>query len=225
MSKVPESLERLVTALTEMPGVGRRTAERLAHHLLRVPEADALALADAIREARARIRPCPICGSPSEVLPCEVCADPARDAATILVVETARDLRAIEDAGVYRGVYHVLGGRVSPLEGVNVEHLALAALIERVRTARGDPTVRESTAHAAPDQESPRRDVPICEVIVATNPDLEGDGTALHVERALAGTGARVTRLARGLPTGGSLEFASKTVIADALENRRSRGA
>ena len=209
VAKVPESLDRLVAQLTELPGVGRRTAERLAHHLLQVPESEALALADAIREARARIRPCSICRSPSEIEPCDVCADPARDASIVLVVETARDLRAIEDAGAYRGVYHVLGGRVSPLEGVNAEHLAIEVLVERVR---------------AKDGASPVRGVVVREVIVATNPDLEGDGTALHVERALAGTGVIVTRLARGLPSGGALEFASKTVIADALENRRPRG-
>lgn len=209
MAKVPESLERLVESLTELPGVGRRTAERLAHHLLGVPELDALALADAIREARARIHPCSICRSPAETEPCDVCADPQRDASIVLVVETARDLRAIEDAGAYRGVYHVLGGRISPLEGVGAEHLSLAALIERVRAIEGSATIRG---------------VAVREVIVATNPDLEGDGTALHVERALAGTSATVTRLARGLPSGGSLEFASRTVIADALEHRRPRG-
>lgn len=204
MAKTPESLDRLVTRLTDLPGVGRRTAERLAHHLLRVPEAEALALADAIREARALIRPCSTCHAPSETDPCDVCADPARDRSTVLVVETARDLRAIEDAGAYRGVYHVLGGRVSALEGLGVEHLSLAALVARVVAA--DPAM------------------PVREVIVATNPDLEGDGTALHVEKALLPTGVRVTRLARGLPSGGALEFASRTVIADALEHRRSRG-
>ena len=204
MAKVPESLERLVTRLTDLPGVGRRTAERLAHHLLRVPEAEAIALADAIREARARIRPCATCHAPAESDPCDVCADPARDRSTVLVVETARDLRAIEDAGVFRGVYHVLGGRVSALEGLTVEHLSLEALVARVRTGDGAGPVRE--------------------VIVATNPDLEGDGTALHVEQALRSTGARVTRLARGLPSGGALEFASRTVLADALEHRRARG-
>ncbi len=203
MAKTPESLDRLVTRLTELPGVGRRTAERLAHHLLRVPEAEAIALADAIREARARIHPCSTCHAPSETDPCDVCADPARDRSVVLVVETARDLRAIEDAGAFRGVYHVLGGRVSALEGLGVEHLSLEALVARVRG--GSETS------------------PIREVIVATNPDLEGDGTALHVEKALLPTGVRVTRLARGLPSGGALEFASRTVIADALEHRRPR--
>lgn len=221
MAKTPESLERLVTRLTDLPGVGRRTAERLAHHLLRVPEAEALALADAIREARAKIRPCSTCHAPAETDPCDVCADPARDRSVVLVVETARDLRAIEDAGAFRGVYHVLGGRVSALEGVGVEHLSLEALVARVRPLA---TPSSDAVADAPTGDTPVAHGPVAEVIVATNPDLEGDGTALHVERALAGTGVRVTRLARGLPSGGALEFASKTVIADALEHRRARG-
>jgi len=196
IAKTPESLERLVERLMDLPGVGRRTAERLAHHILRVPEQDALALAEAIREARARIRPCSRCKAPAEADPCPVCADAGRDPTRILVVETARDLQAIEDGCVWTGVYHVLGGRVSPLEGVGPEALSLDALVERAR------------AGAA-------------EICIATNPDLEGDGTALHVAKALEGTGVTVTRLARGLPTGGSLEYVSRAVLADALENRR----
>jgi recombination protein RecR len=195
----PESLARLVEALEGLPGVGRRTAERLAHHLLRVPEADALALADAIREARARIRPCSVCRAPSERDPCPVCADPARDAGLVLVVETARDLRAVEDSGAWRGVYHVLGGRVSPIEGVGPEALALDALVRRARSGS------------------------LREVVIGTNPDLEGDGTGLHVAKALAGVeGVAVTRLARGMPAGGAIEYVSKAVLADALENRRA---
>ena len=181
-----------------LPGVGRRTAERLAHHLLRVPEAEALALADAIREARERIRPCSVCGAPSESDPCPVCSDGSRDRGLVLVVETARDLVALEASGTWKGVYHVLGGRVSPLEGVGPEALSLAALT--LRAASG--AVRE--------------------IVIATNPDLEGDGTALHVERALrlAAPTVRVTRLARGLPSGGAIEYVSKAVLSDAIENR-----
>jgi len=195
----PRSLEALVEALSTLPGVGRRTAERLAHHLLRAPEAEALAIADAIREARERIRPCSTCGAPSETDPCAVCGDASRDAGLVLVVETARDLRALEDSGAWRGTYHVLGGRVSPLEGVGPDAIALDALVARARSG----AVRE--------------------VVVATNPDLEGDGTALHVARALAAAApdVRVTRLARGLPTGGAIEFASRAVLADAIEHRR----
>lgn len=196
MSATPKSLEHLVERLMTLPGVGRRTAERLAHHLVRTPEAEALSVADAIREARARIRPCSRCHAPAETDPCPICADPARDGALVLVVETARDLEAVESSGAWKGVYHVLGGRVSSVEGVGPDTLSLDALAERVRTG-------------------------VREVCVATNPDLEGDGTALHVAKALEGTGVPVTRLARGVPAGGSLEFLAKTVLAEAIENRR----
>jgi recombination protein RecR len=194
-SVVPKSLEHLVERLATLPGVGRRTAERLAHHLVRVPEAEALSIADAIREARERIRPCSTCRAPSESDPCPICADPARDHGLVLVVESARDLRSVEDSGAWRGVYHVLGGRVSPIEGVGPESLALDVLAVRVRSG-------------------------VREVCVATNPDLEGDGTALHVAKALEGTGVPVTRLARGVPAGGALEYLSKSVLAEAIENR-----
>jgi recombination protein RecR len=202
VSRPPASLEALIEALRTLPGVGRRTAERLAHHLLRTPEAEALGLADAIRAARERIRPCSVCGAPDESDPCPVCADPARDAGLVLVVESARDLRALEDSGTWRGVYHVLGGRVSPLEGVGPEALFLGALVERARSGR------------------------LREVVIATNPDLEGDGTALHVAKALkdAAPALVVTRLARGLPAGGAIEYVSKSVLADAIDHRRPAG-
>ena len=199
----PKSLETLVEALTGLPGVGRRTAERLAHHLLKVPEEEALGIADAIREARARIKPCSRCGAPAETDPCPICADPSRDHGLVLVVETARDLRALDASGTWRGGYHVLGGHVSPLEGVGPESLALSALVERAASG----AVRE--------------------IVIATNPDLEGDGTALHVARALAAAAPAVvvTRLARGLPAGGAIEYVSKAVLSDAIENRRAAGA
>jgi len=202
VARTPKALEALVEGLMGLPGVGRRTAERLAHHLLRVPEAEALALADAIRAARERIRPCSACGAPAEADPCPVCADPSRDHGLVLVVETARDLRALEDSAAWRGVYHVLGGRVSPLEDVGPEALTLSALVARAQ--RGE----------------------LREVVIATNPDLEGDGTALHVARALkaAAPAVPVTRLARGLPSGGAIEYVSKAVLSDAIENRRTAG-
>lgn len=196
MSATPKSLEHLVERLGTLPGVGRRTAERLAHHLVRVDAEEALSIADAIREARARIRPCSTCHAPAESDPCPLCADPARDPGLVLVVETARDLEAVEQSGAWRGRYHVLGGRVSSVEGVGPETLSLSALVERVRTG-------------------------VREVVVATNPDLEGDGTALHVVRAVAACGVPVTRLARGVPAGGSLEYLAKTVLAEAIEQRR----
>jgi recombination protein RecR len=200
-SRVPESLERLQEALERLPGIGPRSAARLAHHLLRTPEPEALGLADAIRAARARIRPCSGCGAPAESDPCPLCADVARDRSVLLVVESARDLLAVEGAGGYRGLYFVLGGRLSPLEGVDADQLPLRAL----------------AARAAADE--------VREVCLGTNPDLEGDGTALAVEAALeplvASKGLVLTRLARGLPSGGQIEYQSAPVLADAFEGRR----
>ncbi len=196
----PPSLEKLLAALERLPGIGPRSAGRIAHHLLRIPEARALELADAIRDARERIRPCGRCRAPSERDPCSLCADASRDASTLLVVETARDLYAIEQTGRYRGLYYVLGGRLSPLEGVTPKDLHLGGLVARV----ADGTVREAC--------------------VATNPDLEGDGTARALERALAGKGVRVTRLARGLPAGGQIEYQNSAVLSEAFERRTPVG-
>lgn len=200
----PESLTALLEQLERLPGVGPRSAQRLAHHLLRVPESDALALADAIRAVRERIRPCSLCRAPSEGDPCPTCSDPARDRSLLLVVESPRDLNAIEATGAYRGLYFVLGARLSPLEGVDAQALGLEDLARR----------------AAMDE--------VREVVVGTNPDLEGDGTALAVIDAVRGArgdterGApRITRFARGLPTGGQIEYQNASAIADAFEGRR----
>ena len=207
-ASTPESLEALLEQLERLPGIGPRNAARLAHHLLRVPEEEAYALADAIRSARERIRPCSTCRSPAEVDPCPLCADPARDRSLLLVVETPRDLAAVEATGAYRGLYYVLGARLSPLEGVDATALDLEGLQRRAAT----PEVRE--------------------VCIGTNPDLEGDGTALAVVDALTQVSdgpshagdthpLRVTRLARGLPTGGQIEYQNASAIADAFEGRR----
>ncbi len=193
----PPSLVRLVAELERLPGIGRRSAERLAHHLIRVPEARALELADAIRAARSKIRPCGRCRAPSERDPCATCDDPARDARLLMVVETARDQTAMEDAGGFPGLYFVLGGRLSPLEGVSAEDLDLDALAARVSSGGVE------------------------EVCIATNPDLEGDGTARALERTLLPLGVKVTCLARGLPTGGQIEYQSAAVLAEAFEGRR----
>jgi recombination protein RecR len=196
----PERLEALVACLERLPGIGPRSAARLAHHLLRVPEDEALALAEAIAEARARIRPCSSCRAPAEVDPCPTCADPTRDGRVLLVVETPRDLAAVESTGAYRGLYFVLGARLSPLEGVDESALDLDGL--RERAARSCVT----------------------EVCIGTNPDLEGDGTALALLDALSSLPVRVTRLARGLPTGGQIEHQNASAIADAFEGRREAG-
>lgn len=193
----PESLQKLIEELNRLPGIGEKSAERIAFHLLKRPESEALALADAIRDVKTRAHACSRCANVADVDPCPVCRDAARDPGVLCVVEQSRDLWAIEQAGTYRGQYHVLQGRVAPLEGIGPEHLTLSLLVERVK--RGG----------------------IREVILATNPNLEGDGTALYVQKALEGTGVRLTRLARGIPAGSSLEFASRAILVDAMEGRR----
>ncbi len=192
-----ESMDRLLEELGRLPGVGRRTAERLAHHLLRVTDDEALALAIAIRDVKRNTRSCSVCATVTEDDPCGICADARRDATRICVVEQPRDVIAMEEATAWRGRYHVLGGRVSPLDGVGAADLTIARLAKRVRE------------HG------------VTEVVVATSPDLEGDGTALHVERALAETGVRVSRIARGVPTGTSLENASAAMLQDAIRGRQ----
>jgi recombination protein RecR len=191
-------VERLIQVLGRLPGVGAKTAERLGHHLLKCPAEEALALADAIREARDRIRHCEACHHLTEADSplCVICRDPRRDGSVICVVEQSRDLLALERAGSYSGVYHVLLGRLAPLQGIGPEQLTLASLDRRVRAGG------------------------VREVILATNPTLEGDGTAMLVANRLADAGVSVTRLARGLASGSTLEFANKEMLADALAGR-----
>ncbi len=193
----PESLRRLIEELNRLPGIGEKSAERIAFHLLKQPNAEAVRLADAIRDLKDRAHACSRCANVADLDPCPICRDAARDASVLCVVEQSRDLWAIEQAGTYRGHYHVLQGHVAPLEGIGPEHLTLPLLVQRVR----DGGVRE--------------------VILATNPNLEGDGTALYVQKALDGTGVRLTRLARGIPAGSSLEYASRAILVDAMEGRR----
>jgi len=193
------TVDSLVRALGRLPGVGARTAERLAHHLLRCPPEEALALADAIRASRDHIHHCSMChhlAEADEAL-CGICRDPRRDGGLICVVEQSRDLMAIEKSGSYAGVYHVLLGRLAPLQGVFEDQLTLESLQRRL----DEGAVRE--------------------VILATNPTLEGDATARLVADLLADTGVAVTRLARGLASGGALEFANKEMLADAVSGRQ----
>jgi recombination protein RecR len=192
------AIDRVVQEFTRLPGIGPKTAERLTHHLLTGDRRQALALADALRAVVESVRPCRQCFHLTEGERCSVCLDPKRDPGLVCVVETPRDLAALERMGGYRGLYHVLGGRLAPLDGVGPDRLTLDALAERVRAG----AVRE--------------------VILATSPTLEGDGTALFVANLLAPTGVAVTRLARGLPSGGSLEFANTQMLADALDGRRT---
>jgi recombination protein RecR len=196
----PESLKRLISELERLPGVGTKTAERLAFHILKAANDDALRLAVAIRDVKKNLRPCSSCALPTEQDPCAICADPSRDRATICVVEQPKDVYALEKGGVFRGLYHVLMGTIALLEGIEAKDLTIDALEARVRAGG------------------------VREVILATNPNFEGDSTSLHLSRLLAPLGVKVTRIARGLAAGSTLEYASKTMIEDALEGRREVG-
>lgn len=192
------AIDDLVTELAKLPGIGRKTAQRLTFHLLNLPPEAAARLADAIRRARERVTACPTCGNLTDDAVCGICADPRRDATVLCVVEQASDAAAIERAGGFRGRYHVLGGRLSPLDGIGPDALRLEPLVRRVSNGSG-----------------------VREVIVATNPSMEGEVTATYVLQLLKPTGIRVTRIARGLPVGGDLEYADGVTIAQAMVARR----
>ena len=190
------SVDNLIVQLARLPGVGRRTAQRLAFHLLKASEADALALADAIREVKERIGFCTECGNLAEEPLCQICADARRDRSLICVVEDPSDLVALERTHEYRGLYHVLGGALSPIDGVDPEDLRIAELVARVE--RGG----------------------VAEVLLATNPTMTGEATAAFIADRLRGR-VRVTRLASGLPVGGDLEYADEVTLGRALAGRR----
>ncbi|MFM7033845.1 MAG: recombination mediator RecR [Planctomycetia bacterium] len=197
MAEKRGAIVRLIDYFADLPSIGRKSAERLAYHVLRMPQAEALAFADAIRAVKEKLRPCSTCFNLTEHDECEICTDSRRDHSVVCVVEQVRDLFAIEQAGSYRGLYHVLQGRIAPLEGVGPEKLTIDALVDRVK--RGG----------------------INEVIMGTTPNVEGDGTALAVAERLGGLSVEVTRLARGLTVGASLEQANRDMLADALAGRR----
>ncbi|HHH75517.1 MAG TPA: recombination protein RecR [Phycisphaerae bacterium] len=197
MAGYSESIERLMAELGRLPGIGARTAERLAFHLLKASDEDALALASAISDVKSRIHPCRVCFNLAEDELCSVCSDTSRDGRTICVVEQPKDLLALEATGTFRGVYHVLMGQIAPLENINPEDLTIDALISRVRA--GD----------------------IDEIILATNPTVAGDMTALHIQGELEQMDVKITRLARGLPAGGQIEYSSRTILSDAINERR----
>ena len=192
------AIEELVGEFAKLPGIGRKTAQRLTYFLLKQPRDESARLARAVAALGERVRACSRCGNLTEADPCAICADPRRDAAVICVVEEASDVAAIERAGEYRGLYHVLGGRLSPLDGVGPDQLSVAPLTERVRNGSA-----------------------VREVILATNPSVEGEATAHYLERALRPHGVTVSRLARGLPAGSELEYADGETIAQAIAMRR----
>jgi recombination protein RecR len=207
------AIEELTGEFSRLPGIGRKTALRLTYHLLKRPPDEIRRLARALAAVAEGVRACSRCGNLTESDPCWVCANPRRDPAVICVVEEAADIGAIERAGQYQGLYHVLGGRLSPLEGIGPEELNLAALLDRLRAPAEDGATQDEATEGAP----PR----VAEVIVATNPSVEGEATALYLQKLIGPLGVRVTRLARGLPVGGDLEYADGVTIAEALAGRR----
>ena len=194
------SVEKLIKAFSRLPGIGEKTAGRLTYFLLKIPAEQVNQLADAIRELKEKVVFCSVCRNITEQDTCEICRNPRRDRSVICVVEEPSDIQAIETAGSFRGLYHVLGGRLSPLDGVSPDDLSLDLFLQRVE--QSDPAISE--------------------VIVATNPSVEGDATALYIQRLLADKDVSVSRIACGLPAGGHLEYMDSFTISQALQGRHS---
>ena len=196
-SAYTESMNRLIEEFEKLPGIGPKSAERLAFHVLKCRSDEAMALADAIRDVKNKTKRCEICYNFSEKATCEICSDPRRDKSLICVVEQPKDVISLEKTGTCKWVYHVLGGHIAPLEGIEPGDLTIQQLADRVR----DGNVKE--------------------LIMATNPNMAGDGTTLYISSLLRATGVKITRLARGLPTGTTIEYASGKMLNDAIIGRR----
>ena len=197
MSELTDSVLHMIDQLAKLPGIGRKSAERLAYHILRVNKTEAMALADSIRDVRENVRYCDSCFNLAESTQCKICLDSRRDDSLLCIVQQPRDLIAIEQSGMYNGLYHVLLGRIAPLENIGPDQLTIDPLITRV--AQG--TFKE--------------------IIMATNPTVEGDGTALHISNLLADMDVSITRLARGITQGSILEYTNKEIVADAISGRQ----
>jgi len=196
-SAYTESLNKLIEEFGKLPGVGPKTAERLAFYILKTQPAEAMALAEAIKDVKTKIKRCQICYNYSEKRICEICSDANRDKEIICVVEQPKDVIALEKTGACKWVYHVLGGHIAPLENVEPDDLTIDKLVERVRSGN------------------------VKEVIMATNPNITGDGTALYISSLIKSIGVKITRLARGLPTGSTIEYASGKMLTDAIIGRQ----
>lgn len=192
-----ESLNKLIEEFGKLPGVGAKTAERLAFHILKAEPAEAVALAKAISDVKNKIKRCEVCCNLSEERICQICSDKRRDKDIICVVEQPKDVIALEKTGTCRWVYHVLGGHIAPLDGVEPSDLTIEKLVKRIRGGS------------------------VKEIIMATNPNMAGDGTALYISSLLKDTGVKITRLARGLPTGSTIEYASGKMLTDAITGRQ----
>jgi recombination protein RecR len=197
-------IDELTREFSRLPGVGPKTAIRLVYHLLKRPTEASFRLSTAIRTVAERVGPCATCGNFTEAEECEVCLNPRRDPGVLCVVEEAFEVGAIERTGTFKGLYHVLGGRLSPLDGIGPEQLSIADLLERVDPQAGPELVQE--------------------VIIATNSSVEGEATAIYLENVIRPLGVRVTRLARGIPVGSDLEYVDGSTIAEALAGRREMG-
>jgi len=195
MASTLRSIEELVEKLSKFPGIGRKTAQRMAYHILNLPKEDVFSLAEAIRGVKEKVKLCSICFNLTEEDPCPICTDPQRDRSIICVVEEPKDVLTIEQAGGYNGLFHVLGGVISPLDGVGPEELRVRELAVRLREG-------------------------VKEVIIATNPTTEGEATALYLSKFIKQLGIRVTRIARGIPMGGELEYADRATLSKAIEGR-----
>lgn len=191
-----QSLNNLIEQFAKLPGIGPKTAERLTFHVLKADTQEAMALAEAISDVKKNIRQCKICFNLAESETCPICADPRRDKSIICVVEQPKDVISLEKTGLCKWTYHVLNGHIAPLEGIEPGDLTIDALIKRIRTGG------------------------VAEIVMATNPNLEGDGTALYIHSLLSTMNVKITRLARGLPTGSTIEFASGNILADAILGR-----
>jgi recombination protein RecR len=199
MATYTESIQNLMNQLAALPGIGTRSAERIAFHLLKQRPDEAMKLADAIRDVKTRIRHCSVCYNLTERDPCDICSNRSRDQTVVCIVEQPKDLLALESTGLYKGVYHVLLGRIAPLDGVGPDDVTVEPRLPRL--AKGE----------------------IREVIMGTNPNLEGDGTALHIQSLITSRfpNVQITRLARGLPAGSNIEYANRNILADAISGRQ----
>jgi len=200
MPELTESVTRMMTEIEKLPGIGKKSAERIAYHLLKVDKTEALALADSIRAVKENVRYCKDCFNLAEDELCDICKDPLRNRTLLCVVEQPRDLIALEQTGSFGGLYHVLLGRIAPLDKIGPDQLTIGALIARIKSGG------------------------FSEVIMGTNPTTEGDGTAFYIVKQLEGFPVQITRLARGITSGSDLQFANREMLADALHGRQSLG-